>query len=138
MINWLLNSKGAWENGLAIVRLIVGIFLIYHGTQAFVTEDMKGYAQWLTDLHVPMPALMPYIGKAAEFLGGLCLALGLFTRIASIVLVLNFTFITFVMGHGKIFTENQHPFLFVLVSMIFLFIGPGRWSLDHRIFNKEK
>ena len=138
MTNRLLNSKGVWENGLAIIRVIIGIFLIYHGTQAFVTEEMKGYVQWLADLHVPMPSVMPYVGKATELLGGLCLVLGLFTRVATIMLIINFTFITFVMGHGKIFTENQHPFLFVLLSLIFLFVGPGRWSLDYRIFNKEK
>jgi putative oxidoreductase len=138
MINGLIDSKGVWENGLAIIRVIIGIFLIYHGAQIFATEDMKGYGQWLTDLHVPMATFMPYVGKAAELLGGVCLVLGLFTRMAAIVLALNFTFITFVMGQGKIFTENQHPFMFVLFSLIFLFVGPGRWSLDYRFFDKGK
>lgn len=137
MNHWLLNSKGVWEDGLAIIRVIIGIFLIYHGTQAFRPDEMKIYVPWLADLHVPLPEVMPYVGKAAELLGGLCLVLGLFTRVATIMLILNFTFISFVMGHGKIFTDSQHAFLYALVSLIFLFVGPGRWSLDHRLFNKE-
>ena len=138
MTKLVLNSNGIWENGFALVRFVTGIFLIVHGTQAFAAEDMKGYAQWLTDLHVPLPAQMAYIGKGTELLGGLCLALGLFTMVATVLLIITFCFVTFVMGHGKIFTEDQHPFLFVLLSLIFFFIGPGRWSLDHRIFNREK
>lgn len=137
MTHWLLNSKGVWEDGIAIIRVIVGIFLIYHGMQAFRPDEMKDYVRWLADLNVPMPDVMPYIGKATELLGGLCLVFGLFTRGAAIMLILNFTFISFVMGHGKIFTGSQHAFMFALMSWVFLFVGPGRWSLDHR-FSKLK
>ena len=137
MAHWLFNSKGVWENGFAIVRMIVGIFLIYHGMQAFRPDEMKDYTPWLADLHVPMPDIMPYVGKATELLGGICLVLGLFTRVATIMLILNFTFISFVMGHGKIFTDSQHAFMFALMSLIFFFVGPGRWSLDNRFFNKD-
>jgi uncharacterized membrane protein YphA (DoxX/SURF4 family) len=136
MLNRLFNSKGVWENGLAIVRIVTGAFLIYHGKEVFQTEDMNGYAKWLTDLHFPVPAFMAYAGKATELLGGLCITLGLFTRLATLSLTISFTTITFGMGHGKIFTEDQHPFLFVLLALVFFFSGPGPWSLDGRLFNR--
>jgi putative oxidoreductase len=138
MINRLFSSKGAWDNGLAIVRVVTGSFLIFHGTQMFQTEDMKGYGQWLSDLHVPLPVIMAYTGKATELIGGLCLALGLLTRLATISLTISFTVITFVMGHGKIFSDDQHPFLFILLALVFFFSGPGPWSLDHLLFDRWK
>ncbi len=134
MMKSFLGPAGLWDKGFAIVRIVTGMFLIFHGTQAFNAEDMKGYAQWLTDLHFPAPAFMAYAGKACELLGGVCLLLGLFTKLASIFLFVTFCTITFGMGHGKIFTEDQHPFMFAMISLIFLFAGPGPWSLDKRFF----
>jgi putative oxidoreductase len=43
--------------------------------------------------------------------------------------------VTFGMGHGKVFTDDQHPFLFVLLALAFFFTGPGKWSMD-RIISK--
>jgi putative oxidoreductase len=98
---------------------------------------MKGYVQWLSDLHFPVAYVFVYAGKLTELLGGILLALGLFTRLASIFLVLTFTLITFVMGEGKIFTDAQHPFLFIMLSLVFLFAGAGSFSLDHCWFRGD-
>jgi putative oxidoreductase len=42
------------------------------------------------------------------------------------------------MGHGKIFSDDQHPFLFVLLSLVFFFSGPGKWSMDELLFKMDK
>jgi putative oxidoreductase len=81
---------------------------------------------------------MVYTGKLIELIGGAFLILGLFTRLVTVLLFLTFVFITFVMGQGKIFTENQHPFLLALLSLLFFFTGAGRMSLDHLIFINRK
>ena len=119
------------------MRIITGILLIYHGTQIFKTDEMKGYIQWLSDLHFPVAYVFAYAGKLTELLGGLLLVLGLFTRLASIFLAFTFILITFVMGEGKIFTDAQHPFLFVMLSLVFLFAGAGNFSLDHYWFRDD-
>jgi uncharacterized membrane protein YphA (DoxX/SURF4 family) len=46
-------------------------------------------------------------------------------------------YITFVVGGGKIWYEDQYPFLFVLLAMVFFFTGPGKWSIDSSLFNKR-
>lgn len=137
LLSSLTKPDGLWNNGLAAVRVLTGIFLIYHSSQALIPEDMAGFSKWLGELNVPFPDTMPYIGKGAEFIGGICLIPGIFTRYACILLIGNFMFITLVMGHGKIFTDAQHPFLFVMLSCVFLFAGPGPWSLDQRIANRK-
>jgi putative oxidoreductase len=76
---------------------------------------------------------MVYAGKAAELGGGILLFLGLFTRIASLILIVTMAYIAFILGNGKVWYEDQHPFLLVLLSLVFLLLGGGRWSADSYI-----
>ena len=121
----------------AVFRIIIGIFMIYHGWEVFSKGPIDTYTGWLTDMHFPAPELWAYLGKAIELAGGILLLLGLFTRVITIPLMLDMLFIAFVLGHGKIFYEDQYPFLFFLFFVFFFFAGPGKWSLDN-LFLKKK
>jgi uncharacterized membrane protein YphA (DoxX/SURF4 family) len=72
--------------------------------------------------------------KAAELVGGILILVGLFTRIAALMLAGTLAYIAFFIGHGKIWYEDQYPFLFVLLFLVIFFTGPGKYSLDHRLF----
>ena len=73
------------STGIAVIRIIVGLFLTYHGWEVFDSEKMKGYAQW--DQFKNQPAtLLVYMGKLAEFIGGIFLTFGCMTRIASLLI----------------------------------------------------
>ncbi|HEV7333768.1 MAG TPA: DoxX family protein [Flavisolibacter sp.] len=124
--------------GLALVRMITGVLMIYHGMELFDAEKIRGYGQWLSDLTFPAPVLMAYLGKGAELAGGILLVLGLFTRPAALLIAVTMLTVCFLMGSGKIFTDDQHPFLFVLLAVLFIFTGPGQWSLDHIFFTRKK
>ncbi|MBC6491235.1 DoxX family protein [Flavihumibacter stibioxidans] len=132
------DCKIWYEPGMAFVRILTGLFMVYHGWEIFNDQKMQDYAKWLTDLHFPYAATMAFVGKAAELLSGFLLTLGLFTRLAVIPLACTMLVITFGMGKGKIFYEDQHPFLFVLISLVFFFAGPGKYSLDHILFGRNK
>ena len=131
-----LSSSPIWNvKGLAIVRIIIGMLLIYHGQEVFNSELMKGYEEWET-FKGPMAKLMVYAGKSSELLAGISLFLGLFTRVGCVLMIGTFSYITFMIGHGKFWYEDQHPFMFLLFGVLFIFTGPGAWSLDG-IFFKE-
>jgi len=98
---------------------------------------MDGNVAWLTDIHFPLPVFMAYLGKGAELIGGILIVLGLFTRIAAIVLIINMAIITFVLGSGKIFEDDQHPFLLLVLFVYLFFVGAGKLSLDHKLFNSN-
>ncbi len=104
--------------------------MIYHGWEIFDSEKMNEYSKWMTDLKFPAPAFMAYLGKGSELIGGILLLIGWLTRPAAIILAITMSAIAFGMGHGRIFTEDQHPFLFVVLSMVFVFTGAGRYSID--------
>jgi putative oxidoreductase len=129
---WLFNP------GLALVRVITGYFMIYHGKEVFDTGLMNGYLDWAMFKHSPAGKFMVYTGKSAELIGGILLALGLFTRIACTILVFTMGYITFFVGGGKIWMDDQHPFLFVLLGLVFLFTGPGTWSVDQLLFTRKR
>jgi putative oxidoreductase len=116
----------------ALLRIITGLFMLLHGWEVFDSAQMADYAKWLTDLHFPAPALLAYLGKGSEFVFGICLMVGFLTRFATIPLILTMLLIAFGMGHGKVWYEDQHPFMFVLLGILFLSGGGGKWSLDSR------
>ena len=136
MVKRLLSPHGLWyHEGLALVRVTTGILMTYHGYEVFMVDKMDGYHQWLSDLKFPSPAFMAYLGKGAELIGGILLTLGLFTRFAAILIAITMAVVCFGMGDGKFMTNDQHPFLFVLISLLFFFTGAGKYSLDYLFFN---
>jgi putative oxidoreductase len=134
MVNLNNQSPGVWYDGIALVRIAVGVLLVFHGWQVFESHDMNGFADLLFNMSIPFPEAMAYTGKLVELTGGFFLVLGLFTRLMTALLFLTFIFITFVMGEGKFLTDNQLPFLYALISLLFFFTGAGRLSIDYILF----
>jgi uncharacterized membrane protein YphA (DoxX/SURF4 family) len=98
---------------------------------------MKEYATWGMFKKNSSPSFMPYLGKVSELIAGLLLTLGLLTRAACILVIGTLGYISFFVGNGKIWYEDQYPFLFVLLALVFIFTGPGNFSLDKKIFDKK-
>ncbi|NJO25446.1 MAG: DoxX family membrane protein [Bacteroidia bacterium] len=86
---------------------------------------------------MPAPVFMVYLGKILELLAGVGLLLGLFTRAAALSLTAVMLFICFYVGKGKFYYDDQHPFLFALMGMLFFYTGPGKWSLDKIVFKNK-
>jgi uncharacterized membrane protein YphA (DoxX/SURF4 family) len=119
--------------GTAIIRIVTGLFMVYHGFEIFDAKLMNDYAQWDMFKDLPMGLVLVYLGKGAEFVAGILLTLGLFTRLASIIIAVTMLSITFFVGHGKFWYEDQHPFLFVLLALVFFFNGARTLSLDSKL-----
>ena len=135
-MNRFFSPSPLWQqDGLFLVRVITGSLIIMHGIEIFEPEIMKNYLSWDT---FKTSAIMPYIGKASELISGILLFLGLFTRLACLLIMGTFSYITFFVGHGKFWMEDQHPFLFVLLALIFFFTGPVKLSLDHYFFKLKR
>jgi putative oxidoreductase len=115
---------------LALLRIVTGYLLIWHGT-----------AKHLKVPHIAMfdalPAMsLPWFAGWLELIGGALIILGLFTRPTAFVLSGTMAFAYFI-GHAS--KGNPHlPILnggelAVLYCFVFLFLsvaGPGAWSVD--------
>ena len=116
----------------ALIRIIIGFFVMYHGWEVFDTAKISEYAQWDTIKVLPQPYWVAFMGKAAELVAGFMLMIGFKTIWAAALLVITMLFITFYLGHGKIWYEDQYPFLFALFGLQYMFWGAGIWSVDNR------
>lgn len=138
-MNKLFSAEPLWQtNGLVLLRIITGLLMAYHGLEVFKPELIKGYSEWEVIKKLPAPLFMAYLGKGLELLTGVCLAIGLFTRAASLFMFINMVFICFKIGNGKFYYEDQHPFLFALLALVFFFTGPVKFGLDNYLFKKRK
>ena len=133
----LLTEKGVWPQGLAIVRILTGWFIFRYSWEIFHIEELL---KFLTETKWPFPVFSGYAAKLIEFVGGICLMLGLFTRYVTPPLIAVMAGVIYVMAGGNIY-QGEFPFLFALLFATFFFAGPGKWSLDYwlpRWMNRKK
>ncbi|MEX1240840.1 MAG: DoxX family protein [Cyclobacteriaceae bacterium] len=138
MVNANSQSPGVWYDGVALVRIMVGIMLIFRGWGLFENQELSDVSDLLFNMSIPFQEAMSFTTKLVELTGGFFLILGLFTRLMTALLFISFMFLSFVMGEGKVFAENQLSFLFGLMSLSFFFTGAGRFSIDYILFVNRK
>ena len=120
---------------LLLLRLGLGIIFIFHGYPKLFTQ-----AQHWAEMFAKMgfPAYFAYISGVIEFFGGVLLMLGLFTRIASLLLAIEMA-VALVKVHGIVSNpmavENyQFPLALTVGAFALAALGAGLLSLDHAIF----
>jgi len=138
-MNAILSARPLpqFDTVYALLRIATGFLMLLHGWEVFDAQQMADYEKWLNDLHFPVPQYMAWLGKGTELIAGACLMLGFATRLMAIPLIFVMLGISFGMGDGKIWYGDQHPFMFVLLCVLFLFGGGGKWSIDGVLFNRR-
>ena len=135
----LFFTQPLWQNsGLAILRIITGLLITYHGWEVFDSNKINEYLKWEVIKSLPAPTFMVYLGKLLELSTGILFVLGLFTRVAALFMAIVMLFICFKIGNGKFYYVDQTPILFAMLAMVFFFMGPLKWSVDRYIFRSKK
>lgn len=136
MLKSLLSPRPLfYETGLASIRIFVGLMMAYHGWEVFDRATMEPYFEWEQIKALPVPAeFAAYVGKSLELITGICFTIGFLTRLSSIFMAVDMLFICFYIGEGRFYYQDQHPFLFALIAIVFFFTGPVKWSVDQKVF----
>src|SRR5919112_5737878 len=71
-----------------VVRIIAGIIIATHGFQK-LQAGPGNFGRFLAQLGVPLPTLMGYVVTLVELLGGILLIVGLFSRLAALLLTID-------------------------------------------------
>ena len=123
---------------ISILRVVLGLLFIGHGAQKlfgwFGGYGLSGTAQFFESLGINPPKFWAFIAGAAEFLGGLGLALGLFTPLAAAAIIgVMLTAIAKVhWTHGLWINNNGAEYAIVntLLATFLALFGPGLYALD--------
>jgi putative oxidoreductase len=122
-----------------LVRLTVGLMLIPHGWGKLFGSGVTGVAGYLTRLHLEPATPLAVIIIFNETVGGILIALGLFTRPIAALLVIEFIVLTVVVHVSRGYMVQggvEFPLLWLLMFVVVLLRGGGPYSLD-RLINKE-
>ena len=124
-------SAGAFSAAMLLLRLSVGILMMNHGYYKLVhfSELQPKFINFLGIGTTMSLALVIF----AEFFCSLFLILGLFTRFATIPLIIVCLVIIFQANHGQVFNANALVPLYLTGYLVLLFVGPGRVSVDSMI-----
>lgn len=129
----LISSKykePAISIALLLLRLVAGFaMLINHGLKkitGFNTILEKGFAD---PFHIGNKASLSLTIFAEVFCAALIIA-GLFTRLASIPLIIAMCVALFIANNGEVFGRGELPALFLAMFLTILIAGPGRYSAD--------
>lgn len=114
-----------------VLRLFVAFVLVY-GTQdnVFDRARMLEFRDFLAGNGFPYPLASAYLSAYAQFATGLLLALGLLTRPAALVVVVNFLVALFMVHRNLPFSANVAPLAMLVGGIYFALAGAPRWSLD--------
>jgi putative oxidoreductase len=126
-----------FNGGLFLIRIALGFFMVFHGWEIFSKAKMDEYASWDTFKNSFSPVFMVYLGKGAELVGGILLMVGLLTRLGALMIIFTMAYIALIVGKAIVWYDDQYPFLFVLLALVFFFTGPGKYSLDAAMQTKK-
>jgi putative oxidoreductase len=119
-----------------MVRVFLGVLLLSHGIDKFTKPGgLDALIQEIADHGWPMPQLQGFIAVFVEFAGGVLLLAGFLTRPAAFAVAVQFGIIVFVWAAAGPFFKSQEKALMYSVMAAYIFLaGPGRISVDHRLF----
>lgn len=131
-----VGGRAAW--GLLALRLVFGLALMQHGMQ-----KMAAPTSWMGP-DAPVPGFLQFLAFFSEFAGGLALAVGLLTPLASLGVIAT-------MGFAVVVAHSADPWImtgkggakepalgYLAFALTTLLAGPGRLSLDALIFGRKQ
>ena len=119
---------------LSIVRIVVALLFLEHGL-----SRLFGFPSPL-----PTPALfsMYWFAGAIEFIGGLLLAAGLFSRVSAFIMSGEMAFAYFLShaphGFYPILNRGDGAILYCFIFFYIAFAGAGPWSLDAVLWGRAE
>jgi putative oxidoreductase len=124
----------------ALIRFATGAILVPHGVQKILNTPISKFAPNIAAKGLPFPELLTYLTYFAESVAAVCLAIGLFTRIAAAIIGIEMLVIVllFQWQFGYFWTVRgyEYALLWLILCIAIFFKGGGRYSVD-RLIGRE-
>jgi putative oxidoreductase len=123
-----------------LLRCLIGIYLFIAGASKvagwFGGFNIDATIQFYTKMGISLP--FAYLSCYTEFVGGLLLTIGLFTRPAAFAVMINMLVATIVSLQFGLMgpSSAQTPLFFLIVDIAILIAGPMSISIDKLLVRK--
>lgn len=128
------NCPQTKDVGLLVLRLVVGFFMLTHGW-----AKLSHFGE-MSQNFPPMLGLSSSVALSmiifAEFFCSIALILGLFTRLATIPLIIGMSVAAFIAHAGQPFNARELPLLYLGVYLVILLAGPGKIAIDNILYKR--
>ena len=122
-----------------LIRILVGWVFVSEGIQKFLFPAALGWGRF-AKIGIPIPHISAPLVGAVEIVCGLLVILGLWTRLASVPLLIVigtaiWTTKIPMLHHGGVWAmlhEARTDFSMVLGLVFLLIVGAGPWSVDRK------
>ena len=125
----------------SFMRFATGAVLVPHGIQKLMHGTAFALAPVIAKkMGVPLPLVWAWLAVLAESVAAICLAIGLFTRLAALIIWIEMSVIIvfFQWQYGYFWTAKgiEYALLWWLLCIAIFFRGGGRYSVD-RLIGRE-
>jgi putative oxidoreductase len=123
-----------------VVRVLIGAIMAAHGWQKLMGGPAN-FGGFLSQLGVPLPALMAWVVTLVELVGGILLIVGLLSRLAALLLTIDLVVaialvkvnVGFLSVPGADLPGAELDLALIAGFLAIFLAGPGRMSLDHAL-----
>ncbi len=116
--------------GLAILRIFPSIFMLTHGWGKF-NNLISGNFEFADPIGIgAAPSL--FLAVVGEFVCPILIIIGLKTRWAAIPAAITMFVAAFIHHGADPFADKEKAFLFLVVFIVIILLGPGRFSADRK------
>ena len=119
-----------------ILRLTVGVMMLFHGLDKII-NGIAGIKH-LT-VSAGLPEFLAYGVYVGEVIVPILILLGVYARVASLVLALNMCFAIFLAYGGSLFKLGEHgapsfelPLLYLIMSLLIFVFGSGKYAINSK------
>ena len=108
--------------GKLVIRLTVGIFMLFHGIAKVLHPDSLGFISD-TLAGVGLPGMIAYGVYVGEVIAPLMIVLGFHARIGGLLVVINIIFAVLLMHSGDLLSLTEHGGWRLELQGFYLFCG---------------
>lgn len=127
---------------ILIARLTVSFIMLAHVWQSFFQAGFGTATDQFTNFGIPLAIVATAFTLVVELIGSILIAVGIFVPWAAAGMAfVMYGAVYFVHGAHGVFVKNNGWELVALIAGIVLAIaafGPGRYSLDHLVFERKR
>jgi putative oxidoreductase len=134
-----LNNLQPW--GALSLRLVLGTAMIYHGWDKVIPAGgfhggnafsaLERHSHYVASLGLPY--WLGIVSALTEFVGGILILLGLFTRFAAFLIAVNMLVALVMVNRHHGYSGSEYSLALFVIALTLFFYGAGVCALDRKL-----